>query len=104
MEFKNIKQLEKEIEEEEKIFGTLDVDAQKRVRKDFNRVTKSERLFIIENLKAKLQTLKDVCEEIKKLRFTEKGDFWNWEGQMSYSKNSKQLSEELLKKFQGEEE
>ena len=67
MEFKNIKQLEKEIEEEEKIFGTLDVDAQKRLRKDFDRVTKSERLFIIENLKTKQKTFQKVCEEIEKV-------------------------------------
>ena len=93
MKFKNIKQLEKEIEIEEKIFGTLDAGAQKRLRKDFERATKTERLFIIENLKAKIQTLQNVCEEIKKFKGEEYTDFEIWE----------EIREIFLRKFQGEE-
>ena len=90
---RTIKQLEKEIEEEEKIFGTLDVNAQKRVRKDFERVTKSERLFIIDILETKLQTLKDVCKEIDK---TYKD--------LDMGKTIPIFIQRLKQKFQGEEE
>ncbi len=85
----NIKQLEKEIEEQEKVFRTLDVNAQKRLRKDFDRCTKTERLFIIEELKAKLQTLKQVCEEINKI-------------ECSPQDNTVWLKIKLLNIFQGE--
>lgn len=106
MNFKNIKDLKKEIEEEEKIFETLDTGAQKRIRRDFDRVTKTERLFIIENLKAKLQTLQEVCEEIGKgcgefieqiCEHEEYCDVHCGEGSLC------KRCEELLKKFQGDE-
>lgn len=102
----NIKQLEKEIEKYDKNYNQEEeLDFLERVenalnKKDWKRL---HRDIDIGQKRTKLQTLQKVCEEIKKLRFTEKGDFWNWDGEMSYSKNCKQLSEELLKKFQGEE-
>ena len=124
---KNINQLKKEIEEEEKIFETLDVNAQKRIRKDFDRVTKSERLFIIENLKAKLQTLQEGCEQIQfafnicsnsmldivKEKPRDNNTQRDWEQRIDelvllYSSlnglSNNESKELLLKKFQGDEE
>jgi len=90
-----INQLKKEIEEEKKIFETLDVFAQNRIRKVFERVTKHERLFIINILEAKLKTLQEVCEEIN--------DYFISSECVLQLDLAMEIKQELLKKFQGEE-
>lgn len=59
----------KEIEEEKKIFETLDINAQKRLRKEFERVTKSERLVIIELSEATLSGMQTAIKS--ELKFLE---------------------------------
>ena len=89
MEFKNIKQLKKEIEYWDDIEKQIDNCP----KEDYKEFTKLEKLWMncpIEILKAKLQTLQNVCEEIKKF----------FEGKENVDVID---IKELLKKFQGDE-
>ena len=65
---KTIKEFKKEINEEENIFNTLDAGSQSRVRKDYERVTKGERLVIIDVLKARLEQSEEVLKLINEIK------------------------------------
>jgi len=82
MEFKNINQLKKGCGKINVIKGVVCGEV------------KWGKVQLCPECKAKLQTLQQVCEEIKEFKGEEYTDFEIWED----------IKKELLKKFQGEEE